>query len=130
MSGVIVKSLFADNLGTYIKVYLASFLNGIINTVAKRNTLLDIYAFAAVIIVLLMSLYLLFVKNIPGAKEKRASGRGGLYILIAMAVNTGVAAALIFCQSRYMIYNMALFYMAGIWLLENVIYCRKDKTEK
>ena len=113
MSGVIVKSLFADNLGTYIKVYLASFLNGIINTVAKRNTLLDIYAFAAVIIVLLMSLYLLFVKNIPGAKEKRASGRGGLYILIAMAVNTGVAAALIFCQSRYMIYNMALFTWRG-----------------
>lgn len=132
MSGVIVKSLFADNLGTYIKVYLASFLNGIINTVAKRNTLLDIYAFAAVIIVLLMSLYLLFVKNIPGAKEKRASGRGGLYVLIAMAVNTGVAAALIFCQSRYMIYNMALFYMAGIWLLENVasVIRRKDLSDE
>ena len=121
MSGVIVKSLIADNLGTYIKVYLASVLNGLINTVAKRNSLLDIYAFAAIIAVLGMSLYLLFVKNIPGADNKRASGRGGLYVLIAMCVNTGVAAALIFCQSRYMIYNMALFYMAGIWTLENVI---------
>ena len=130
MSGVIVKSLFADNLGIYIKVYLASFLNGIINTVAKRNALLDIYAFAAVIIVLLMSLYMIFVKNIPGAKEKRASGRGGLYVLIAMCVNTGVAAALIFCQSRYMIYNMALFYMAGIWLLENLVYVIRGKDSR
>ena len=121
MSGVIVKSLLWDNLGTYLRVYIASFLNGIINTVAKRNTLLDIYAFAAVILVFIMSVYMLFVKNKPAAEQKRAAGRGGLYVLIAMAVNTGVAAALIFCQSRYMIYNMALFYMAGIWLLENII---------
>ena len=121
MSGVIVKSLLWDNLGTYLRVYIASFLNGIINTVAKRNTLLDIYAFAAVILVFIMSVYMLFVKNKPAAEQKRAAGRGGLYVLIAMAVNTGVAAALIFCQSRYMIYNMALFYMAGIWLLENMI---------
>ncbi len=130
MSGVIVKSLFADNIGTYIRVYLASFLNGIINTVAKRNTLLDIYAFAAVIIVLLMSLSLLFVKDIPEAAKRRASGRGGIYILIAMCVNTGIAAALIFCQSRYMIYNMALFYMAGIWLLENILTCISAKKRQ
>ena len=130
MSGVIVKSLFADNLGTYIKVYLASFLNGIINTVAKRNTLLDIYALAAVIIVAVLSVYMLFVKNIPEADKKRSCGRGGIYVLIAMCVNTGVAAALIFCQSRYMIYNMALFYMAGIWLLENVIGVIRSAAKK
>ena len=47
-----------------------------------------------------------------------------------MCVNTGVAAALIFCQSRYMIYNMALFYMAGIWLLENVIGVIRSAAKK
>ena len=122
MSGVIVKSLFSDNLKNYARVYLASFLNGLINTVAKRSSFLDKYAFAAIAAVLLMSLYVLLLRDIPEEKRMHSAGRAGLYVLIAMAVNTGVAAALIFCQGRYMIYNMALFYMAGIWLLENIIY--------
>ncbi|MBO6299783.1 MAG: hypothetical protein J6N53_13160 [Lachnospiraceae bacterium] len=49
MSAVIVRSLFADNLGTYLRIYGASFLNGLINTVAKRSSLLDWYALAAYI---------------------------------------------------------------------------------
>ncbi len=121
MSGVIVKSIFSDNLKNYARVYLASFLNGMINTVAKRSSFFDKYAFAAIFAVLLMSLYVLFLRDVPGEKQMHEAGRAGLYVLIAMAVNTGVAAALIFCQSRYMIYNMPLFYMAGIWLMENVI---------
>ena len=79
-----------------------------------------------------MSLYVLFLRDVPGEKQMHEAGRAGLYVLIAMAVNTGVAAALIFCQSRYMIYNMALFYMAGIWLLENIILfcCGNNENRK
>ncbi|MBO6299782.1 MAG: hypothetical protein J6N53_13155 [Lachnospiraceae bacterium] len=44
----------------------------------------------------------------------------GLFVLLAILVNVGVAAALIFCQTRYMIYNMALFYVAGILMLWKV----------
>ena len=95
-----------------------------------NNILLAIAGFAAVIIVAVLSVCMLFVKNIPEADKKRSCGRGGIYVLIAMCVNTGVAAALIFCQSRYMIYNMALFYMAGIWLLENVIGVIRSAAKK
>ncbi|MDE6530655.1 MAG: hypothetical protein K2K96_07760 [Lachnospiraceae bacterium] len=108
MSGVIVRSLLADNLGTYLKVYLASVGNGLINSVAKRNALLDWYALAAYLIYcVLMALCLL-------KKETRRAGLFGLTVVICIGVNVGVTAALIFCQTRYMIYNMALFYMAGI----------------
>ena len=108
MSGVIVRSLLADNLGTYLKVYLASVGNGLINSVAKRNVLLDWYALAAYLIYcVLMALCLL-------KKETRRAGLFGLTVVISIGVNVGVTAALIFCQTRYMIYNMALFYMAGI----------------
>ncbi len=111
MSGVIVKSLLADNLGTYLKVYLASVGNGLINSVAKRNALLDWYALAAYLIYcLLMALCLL-------KKETRRAGLFGLTVVISIGVNVGVTAALIFCQTRYMIYNMALFYMAGVLML-------------
>lgn len=115
MSGVIVRSLLLDNLGTYFKVYMASFANGLINSVAKRNALLDWYALLAYLgYVFLMIMALL-------QKETRKAGWFGLTVLIAIAVNAGVAAALIFCQTRYMIYNMALFYMAGILMLYELI---------
>ena len=120
MSAVIVRSLFADNLGTYLRIYGASFLNGLINTVAKRSSLLDWYALAAYIGYIALMLMCL-------RKEAcRTEGMVGLFVLLAILVNVGVAAALIFCQTRYMIYNMALFYVAGILMLWKLIAARED----
>lgn len=123
MSGVIVRSLLADNFGTYLKVYLASVGNGLINSVAKRNAFLDWYALAV---------YLIYV-GLMGAclwkKETRQTGLFGLTILISIFVNVGVTAALIFCQTRYMIYNMALFYMAGILMFYEWVKVLKGTRE-
>ncbi len=119
MSGVIVSSLLADNIGTYLRVYLASVGNGLINSVAKRNALLDWYALAA---------YLVFIGLMTVClwkKETRQAGLFGLTVLISIGVNVGVTAALIFCQTRYMIYNMALFYMAGVLMLYEWVMNRK-----
>lgn len=123
MSGVIVSSLLADNLGTYLKVYLASVGNGLINSVAKRNAWLDWYALAAYLVYLgLMAACLL-------KKETRRAGLFGLTVCISIGVNVGVTAALIFCQTRYMIYNMALFYMAGVLMLYECAMRRKGNKE-
>ncbi len=124
MSLVIVKSLFFHNLGRYLKVYGASILNGLVNTVAKRHPLLDLYAFA-VILLLGVLVFLGFRKE-----ENREAARGGLFVLLALFCNTMVAAALIFCQSRYMIYNMALFYMALLWMGEPVVRKLKSRLKK
>ncbi|MCR5249989.1 MAG: hypothetical protein K6E50_05225 [Lachnospiraceae bacterium] len=122
MSAVIVKSLFADNLGQYLRVYCASFLNGIVNTVAKRGGIFDLYALLACLAEAAL-IVLCFLK-----KESREAARGGMCVMLAMFANTGVAAALIFCQGRYMIYNMPFFYMAGLWLLENLIRGRRNES--
>ncbi|MBQ9990270.1 MAG: hypothetical protein IJP31_04935 [Lachnospiraceae bacterium] len=37
--------------------------------------------------------------------------------LMGMICNVGLVSATIFCQTRYTIYNMPLFYMAGALLL-------------
>lgn len=37
--------------------------------------------------------------------------------LISILVNVTVVSAVIFCQSRYTIYNMPLFYISGLLLL-------------
>ena len=123
MSAVIVRSLFADNLGTYLRIYGASILNGLINTVAKRSSLLDWYALAAYIGYIALMLMCL-------RKEAcRTEGMVGVFVLLAVLINVGVAAALIFCQTRYMIYNMALFYVAGILMLWKIIAAIRG-TEK
>ncbi|MBQ8261842.1 MAG: hypothetical protein IJZ00_06120 [Lachnospiraceae bacterium] len=125
MSGVIVKSLLPDNIGTYLKVYLASMANGLINTVAKRHTVLDWYALVA------YALYVGLTVVSMLKKETRAAGLVALTVLCGILVNVGVAAALIFCQTRYMIYNMALFYMA-LFLMgyENAKVLKKGKGKK
>lgn len=115
MSGVIVSSLFLDNIGTYFRVYLASIGNGLINTVAKRSGILDIYALVAYIGYIGLMI-LCFLK-----KETRKAGQLGMAVMMGILVNVCVAAALIFCQTRYMIYNMALFYMAGLVMVEQMI---------
>ena len=123
MSAVIVRSLFADNIGTYLRIYEASILNGLINTVAKRSSLLDWYALAAYIGYIVLMLLCL-------RKEAcRTEGMVGVFVLLAILVNVGVAAALIFCQTRYMIYNMALFYVAGILMLWKLIAAAREDRE-
>ena len=121
MSAVIVSSLFADNLSTYLRIYGASLLNGLINTVAKRSNLLDWYALLAYLAYTVLMALCLF------KKENRTAGLIGLFVFLAILINVGVAAALIFCQTRYMIYNMALFYVAGILMLYTRIFQSKKK---
>lgn len=105
MSSVIVSSLLKDNLSKYIRIYFASFMEGLINTVAKRHPILDLYSIFAYI------LYLALTVKMMIKKETRIIGLSSLLVLLSILVNIGVTAALIFCQTRYMIYNMALFYM-------------------
>ena len=115
ISKVIVNSLLKDNMTSYLKIYLASLGNGFINTVAKRSNLLDYCAL--VMYLLYTALTLICLTNGKTHKE----GVLGLIVLMAIVVNVGVTAALIFCQTRYMIYNMALFYSAGFIMLSAVL---------
>ena len=128
MSGVIVKSLLADNALTYLKVYAASLINGFVNTIAARHKILDLFALIAYIAftVLMIICY--------RREETYDAAVCGMTVLTAILVNVGVTAALIFCQSRYMIYNMSLFYSAGLIMLWELIKYKKgiknEKSEK
>lgn len=121
MSSVIVKSLLADNLGSYVKVYGASVLNGLINSIAKRNRILDVYSlFAYLGYIALMIMCLI-------KKETRQAGLVGLSTLIAVVGNICVIAALIFCQSRYTMYSMALFYSCALLMIYVLIKSMREK---
>lgn len=115
LSGEIVNSLFKDNIGKYSKVYASSLCEGFVNTVAKRNPILDIYATLAYIAYFVLTLLCI------SRTSTRKAGLIGLTVLFAIIANVVVTAALIFCQTRYMMYNMALFYVAGLLMLTEYI---------
>jgi len=115
MSSVIVQSLLKDNASKYVKIYMASMANGFVNTVAKRNSVLDWYALFAYAIYVTLTIICLI------NRKHRKAGKIGLMAMLGIIANVGVTAALIFCQSRYMMYNMALFYMGLIVMLYALI---------
>jgi membrane protease YdiL (CAAX protease family) len=116
-----VRSLVVDNLGKYVKIYISSVLTGLVNTVAHKSTLLNIYAFIVYVTAIVMIVLCYF------KKELRDTSDTALIVTGAILVNVGVTAALIFCQSRYMIYNMALFYMVLLLMFVKMFFGkRKD----
>ena len=123
VSKVILAAIFKDNLGKYAKVYISSVYNGLVNTVAKRNSLLDIYAMIAYFC------YIMIMIVLSRDSEKRPVSFFGFIVLGAIAVNVMVTSALIFCQPRYMMYNMALFYIAGGIMLYTLICNPKNREE-
>ncbi len=123
VSKVILSAILKDNLGKYAKVYISSVYNGLVNTVAKRNTILDIYAMIAYIC------YIIIMAVLARDKDKRPTAFFGFVVLGAILVNVLVTSALIFCQPRYMMYNMALFYIAGGIMLYTLICNPKNREE-
>lgn len=120
LSGVIVKSLITDNLSKYIRIYFSSVLTGLVNTVAHKSTLLNIYAFIVYVIAIVLIILCYFIKSL------RDTADAALVVIGAVFVNVGVTAALIFCQSRYMIYNMALFYMVLLLMCVKLLLRKKN----
>lgn len=121
VSSEIVKSLFVNNLSKYIKVYISSLSEGFVNSVAKRNSVLDIYALFIYLLYIALMIYNFVKKNVN-------KGYLGLLVVGAIAVNVAVTGALIFCQTRYMIYNMPLFYAVLVIMLPDTILNKKQEN--
>lgn len=94
-----VVSCFADN-----------FLAGLITTVAKNNPILNVYSL--VVYIVYFTLLIVHIKFEGMTKLAFLT----IYTIISIMVNVAVVSAVIFCQTRYTIYNMPLFYIS-LWLL-------------
>lgn len=94
-----VFGCFADN-----------FLSGLVTTVAKRSPILIVYS----VLVFVLYFVLLFLQI--RAEGMSAAAFFAVYVLVSIVINVSVVSAVIFCQTRYTIYNMPLFYIA-LWLL-------------
>ena len=110
-----VLHCFADN-----------FLSGLITTIAQRKPVLIIYSLLAYLMYLVMLVIQIRTEGITKLSFL------AIFTMLSIVINVAVVSMVIFCQTRYAIYNMPLFYISIFLLfLKNIsILSNKLKTRE
>ena len=126
VTGVMITHLMPKTAPKILKVLFNNFLSGLVTTVAQRTHILIYYSIAAYLGYLaLLAFYWKKTKKLDGTVLLC------LLTLVSIIVNVGLVSAVIFCQTRYTIYNMPLFYISGLILLNNLYHLMvREKHEK
>lgn len=123
INNIFISSLLPHELAKIGRVLVNNFISGLITTVAKNNTILLYYTIVVYLLYLLMLAVLI-------TKRRKAPGGDSLHKTIVLAVcsllgivlNLLLVSAVIFCQSRYTIYNMPLFYISFVVMGREIIF--------
>ena len=115
------KSLLPHEKARLFKVFTNNVLAGFADTVVKRTRILSvasIFIFAFYVLAMVMSMK---------ATLFEAADLGAL-VLLSILGNVSLVSAVIFCQTRYTVYNMPLFYIALVIMISEYFrYKRKSK---
>lgn len=115
ITNVMISSLLSMTAPRIVRVLFNNFLAGLVTTVAQRNHILIWYS--AIVYLGYISL-VLYYRKLAGKNDMVV--KLCLLTLLSIVINVGLVSAVIFCQTRYTIYNMPLFYISGIILLWNL----------
>ena len=118
--GEILKKVFPKKLPRILQVYVNSFAHGMCLTVARGGRIFEIYSLFAY-----AAFALLIVLAFVRWPDSPAGVFGGL-VAFGILGNVALTTLVIFCQTRYMIYNMPLFYLALALLLREVLTSGKS----
>ena len=121
ITSVIISSVLPHQIPQLLKTLFYNFLSGIVLTVAQLKPIFIPYT------IIMFFAYLILLGNLVyHCYKERTSPIGTLYAknivfsiitLLGILSNVLLVSSVIFCQTRYTIYNMPLFYMAGALLL-------------
>lgn len=123
MASQMDRELFPHLAGAYVSNYFATVVSGLTRSIAASGTVMGIYAAVMYLLAVLLMMYLFW---------KDRNSRAALLMLFALLMigaNVSATALMIMCLSRYMIYNTALFYIAGLLCLAELwtLYITKRK---
>lgn len=104
-------SVLPHNILDVAATFLDNFLSGLVTTVAQMKSLLIGYS-----LLLYLSYIVLLVYHICHSKNCRLC-LFAILTLISTFLNVGLVSLVIFCQTRYTIYNMPLFYISFLLML-------------
>ena len=121
-----------NNIPRMVSVYIDNILTGFVATISQRNRLLSIYS-VFVYLGYFASMVLLHVYGKQKGYTDQLKGilSFAYLTLLCISVNVGLVAAVIFCQTRYVIYNMSIFYISFFLMvvyLGKIIYRGKLNT--
>ncbi|MDD2972485.1 MAG: hypothetical protein PHE02_10190 [Lachnospiraceae bacterium] len=118
-----IRAIFPHDYLRIGKVLFNNFLSGLVTTVAQRTPILVWYSIVAYLGYLGVLLYNLRLNKLS------KTNIFALLTLVSIIGNVALVSAVIFCQTRYTVYNMPLFYMAGLLMLYE-LYRTKYKGKK
>ncbi len=104
-----------------LKVLFNNFLSGLVTTIAQRVPILVWYSVLAY-----LGYFGLLLYNIRINKLSKIN-IFAILTMVSIVLNVGLVSAVIFCQTRYTIYNMPLFYMSGLLMLYEIYKTRFSK---
>ena len=128
LNSVIIRSVLPHQIPELVKSLISNFLSGLVITIAQLRQILVPYTLIMFLLYFALTgrllrywyrnknetsdMLLLSVKNIEFS----------IVTILGIFFNVLLVSAVIFCQTRYTIYNMSLFYMAGAVLLyQNIV---------
>lgn len=114
-----VKTLLGQEKGDLVRVVGANIWKGFVNSIARVNRYLNIYAVLAYIFYL--GLYVYYVRRNGCWASRDKSTALAEVVLGGIIANSIVVGMTIFCQPRYMIYSMGLFYTALSVMVYDVV---------
>lgn len=107
------------HIGDVISVFVDNFRAGAVTTIAKKHPLLNwysVFAYAAFAGML--------IACFAGYKDEKVRIIA-VFTLLSIILNVGLVSIVIFCQTRYTIYNMALFYISMVLMADTLTGVRK-----
>ncbi len=123
MAGRLMKAVLPHSMGSFFWTYLYVAAGGFVRTVSLLSPVFSVYALLIYAAALALMGYLF----------RKPQGRAAAWfmgiVLLMTAANVCATALTIMCLSRYMIYNMTLFYLAGLVCVFEVVRGRKKPDE-
>lgn len=123
-AGQYMMSLLKENIGRFLMTYLYVICGGFIRTVAVLHPAFAVYALLIYIVAIVLMWYLFKRSRHADASVMMA------LVLVMIAANVCATGLTIMCLSRYMIYNTAIFYVAGIVLLQEAWKKRSESLKR
>lgn len=123
LTSIIVNSILPHQIPKLLKTLWDNFLSGLVITIAQLREILVPYTVVMFTLYFALTIRLIWhwYKNKNSVSGVIALTRKNvtfsIITLLGIFFNVLLVSAVIFCQTRYTIYNMPLFYMAGAVLL-------------
>lgn len=111
--------LFLDNIGVKVRISLQDITRSMMRTIAKAMLILIPY------VILAYGIYVFLMFKLFRRHGEHMTAWAGLFVLLMLLGNALVLSILIFGEPRYLLYNMAPFYIMGYLMLREVTLKKK-----